>query len=337
MKELIRNIKNYAISSNKEIIYIDRVFNIISFSEKKCLGIIENACDIYNFENNIIVVEDYYGKAFIIDAHGIKPFLQNKYSISQIWENYAIVYWDNADSIGYFGIFNMRNNNLIYEKEDYMNRKILSSTELVCYNKTELFYINYIMNLTLWQFSIQDFPPYINGFFREQEADIKQIIGVYNNLLWIHVGGFRLVGIDINTGKMIHLIKDVLKGENGNNFLDIKNGTLKTLSYDYYAEFDLQTLQFRKQTTVKSEADIKIRASSFYEEDNYLYFCGYHNNKFDKPTAFGIFDTELAEIIWYDTTKDDSGYFYNPPQANDKLLAILDDKHNLLVYERNAI
>jgi hypothetical protein len=32
--------------------------------------------------------------------------------------------------------------------------------------------------------------------------------------------------------------------------------------------------------------------------------------------------------------KDDSGYFYSPPQANDKLLAILDDKHNLLVYER---
>jgi hypothetical protein len=185
-----------------------------------------------------------------------------------------------------------------------------------------------------WQFSIQDFPPYINGFFREQEADIKQIIGVYNNLLWIHVGGFRLVGIDINTGKMIHLIKDVLKGENGNNFLDIKNGTLKTLSYDYYAKFDLQTLQFRKQTTVEGEADIKVRASSFYEGDKCLYFCGYHDNKFDKPNAFGIFDTEKAEIIWYDITKDDLGYFYNPPQANDKLLAILDDKHNLLVYER---
>jgi hypothetical protein len=35
-----------------------------------------------------------------------------------------------------------------------------------------------------------------------------------------------------------------------------------------------------------------------------------------------------------DTIKEDLGYFYNPPQARDRLLAILDDKHNLLVYDR---
>jgi hypothetical protein len=95
----------------------------------------------------------------------------------------------------------------------------------------------------------------------------------------------------------------------------------------------LKTLQFRKQTNVKSKEEVKNRASNFYEEDKYLYFCGYYNNH-DAPNAFGIFDTEKAEVIWYDTTKDGLGYFYNPPQANDKLLAILDDKHNLLIYER---
>jgi hypothetical protein len=65
-----------------------------------------------------------------------------------------------------------------------------------------------------------------------------------------------------------------------------------------------------------------------------LFFCGYFQ-EIHSPNAFGIFDTEKAEIIWSETTKDDLGYFYNPPQANDKLLAVLDDKHNLLVYERD--
>ena len=191
--------------------------------------------------------------------------------------------------------------------------------------------------LSVWCFSIADFPPYINGFFREQEADIKQIVGVYNNILWVHVGGFRLIGIAIDTGKLVHEFKDVLKGGDNNNFLDIENGVLKTLSYDYYSEFDLQTFAFRKKITINGQADIKIRASSFYEKDKCLYFCGYHNNQFDKPNAFGIFDTEKAEIVWYDTTKDDLGYFYNPPQANNKLLAVLDDRHNLLIYERDAM
>jgi hypothetical protein len=184
-----------------------------------------------------------------------------------------------------------------------------------------------------WQFSIEDFPNYINGFFREQEADIKQIIGVYNNILWVHVGGFRLIGIDVETGKMMHYVENILKGKEGNNFLDEKEGILKTLSYDYYAEFDLTTLKFRRQTQINCPEDIIIRSSNFYSDDKHLYFCGYYQ-KSDRPNAFGIFDTEKAEIIWYDTTKDDLGYFYNPPQANDKLLAVLDDKHNLLVYDR---
>jgi hypothetical protein len=63
-----------------------------------------------------------------------------------------------------------------------------------------------------------------------------------------------------------------------------------------------------------------------------LFFSGHYKDQ-GAPNAFGIFDTEKMEIVWYDTRKPDGGYFYNPPQANDKYLAILDDKHNLLIYD----
>jgi hypothetical protein len=347
MKELIRNIRNYAIISNKEVIYIDRTFRIISFPEKKCLGTIENAYDIYYFENNIIIVEDYYGKAFIIDAGKVKPFLQKKYSISQIWKNYAIVYWDSEGSIGYFGVFNIKNNNLLYEKEDIMRRKILSCKELVCYSKTELFYINYIANISIWQFSISGFPSYIQG----QEADIKQIIGVYNNVLWIHVGEFHLIGLDVDNGKIVHHIEDIrtiIKSANNNIelgfslklefFLDKEKGLLKALLGNSYIEIDLNTLSGIEKKYFGNDwkNGWHVHSTNFYpEEPSHIFFSGYYQLNAGKPNAFGIFDTEKAEIIWYDTTKDDLGYFYNPPQANDKLLAILDDKKNLLIYERD--
>ncbi|MDR1883798.1 MAG: hypothetical protein LBR26_13600, partial [Prevotella sp.] len=213
--------------------------------------------------------------------------------------------------------------------------------------------ISITSGIELWQFSIQDFPPYINGFFREQEADIKQIIGVYNNLLWVHVGEFHLIGLDVNNGKIVHHIEDmrtIIKSANNNIelgfslklkfFLDKEKGILKALLGNSYIEIDLNTLSglVKKYFGNDWKNGWHIHSTNFYpEEPNRIFFSGYYQLIAGTPNAFGIFDTETAEIIWYDTTKDDSGYFYNPPQANDKFLAILDDKHNLLVYERNAI
>jgi len=230
-------------------------------------------------------------------------------------------------------IYNIKQNLLILPEWHKGRCCVVNPYIYIYIYQQEISCIN-LSNSNCWQFSIAAFPNYISASFREQKADVQYIIGVYNNILWVHIGGFRLVGIDVETGKQAHYIENVVKGGEQNNFLDTQNGVLKTLSFDYYAEFDLQTLQFRKQTIIESEENIKIRASNFYEGDKHLYFCGYRNNKFDKPNTFGIFDTEKASVVWYDKTKDDLGYFYNPLQANDKLLAILDDKHNLLIYDR---
>ena len=186
----------------------------------------------------------------------------------------------------------------------------------------------------LWQFSLSLFPPYKDIWGKEQPVKVKQILGIYDDILWVHLAGFRLIGIDVGSGALRHNFEKILKGESGNNFLDEQTGKIKILSYDYYGEFDLETLSLIREETVECDADVKIRSSNFINGDKNLYFCGYYNQA-HHPNAFGIFDTEKAEIIWYETTKDDLGYFYFPPQANEKLLAILDDKQNLLIYERD--
>ena len=292
-------------------------------------------------KNNIFYYHDNAGNHNLINNNNglrycgnIAFVLQTLYDDKMICtynHQYINGFWER--NIGLFDVSKMKTVKETHLKN--LNFFFTTSNHYLCKNykdATLLHRISYDFN-TIWQFSIKDFPNYINGFYREQEADIKQIIGVYNNLLWVHVGGFRLIGIDVETGKLVHHIENVVKDPR-NNFLDTNNGLLKTLSFDYYAEYDLQTLKFKKQVTVQSEKDIKVRESTFYKDDKCMYFCGYHNNNYDKPDTFGIFDTEKAEIIWYDTRKEGAGYFYNPPQANDKILAVLDDKQNLLIYDR---
>jgi hypothetical protein len=227
-------------------------------------------------------------------------------------------------------------------KENWVKKYILYfhliyENQLICENTNKnIIALSLDNGLELWQFSISDFPPYID-LGRQKEAEIKQILGVFDNILWVHISAFWLIGIDIETGKLVHKIENVMRGDSSHNFLDTTNGVIKTLVYNCYTEFDLKTLQFSKQIIVQNKENIRFRASNFYENDKYLYFCGYCNDDFYIPNVFGIFDTEKAKIVWYETTKDDLGYFYNPPQANDKLLAILDDKHNLLIYERDEL
>jgi hypothetical protein len=199
-------------------------------------------------------------------------------------------------------------------------------------------------------FSIKDFPSYINGFGHEQEADIIQVIGLYNNLLWIHIGRFHLVGIDIKTGSMQCHIEDMrdllhLSEEDSRYFefspfdkyaihLDSENGLLKAFAHRYYIEINLNTLTgcVKKDFGKKTGESWRITNSLFYQErPNLLYFSGHY--KSDGPNAYGIFDTEKSEIIWSALSNEDTGSFYTPPQANDRLLAVLDDKQNLFVYE----
>lgn len=213
-----------------------------------------------------------------------------------------------------------------------------------------VFCVNIQTGELLWHFSISDFPNYLNGFFREQAADIKQIIGLYNNVLWLYVGGWHLVGLDIDTGKKVHHIENVLDllgldsksrlhvNLDDTMHLDEHQGILKVFAHRYYFEINLTTLEgnLKKDFGPTWNPDWRIRRSNYYPAyPNLLFFCGYYQ-AMDAPNAFGIFDTEKAEIVWYDTSKDDLGYFYDPPQANDTLFAIMDDQHHLLVYERDG-
>ncbi len=187
-------------------------------------------------------------------------------------------------------------------------------------------------NEVKWNYKLAHLPSYLDVFHNEKPADVQQILGIYNKILWIHVGGDRLIGLDINTGKLLHNFDNVLLGEEGNAFLDTENGVIKSLWLHQYIEFNLNAFNISKiiKNIGKSEK-LSIHKSTFYIGDSNLYFCGYYDNS-DFPSCFGVFDTNSCDITFLETSKSTS--YFNPPQANSELLAILDDNKTLLVYKK---
>ncbi|NDV79486.1 hypothetical protein [Dysgonomonas sp. 511] len=253
----------------------------------------------------------------------------------------------------FLNIINIKLENVVWKQLRYTRYFFLINDQyILLYGENQLICVDFVKNVQTIDFSLSDFPPYINGFGQEQEVEVIHVMGIYKNILWIHMGDFRIIGLDIDTGKMVHHIEDlrILLGLGQEekyyfNFspfdkyslhLDTQKGLLKGFAHRFYIDIDLNTLtgKVKKDFGEITKESWRIKNSLFYQEaPNLLYFSGSYKS-IDNPNAFGIFDTQKAEIVWYETSKEEDQFFFNPPQANDKLLAILDSKQNLLIYEK---
>lgn len=119
--------------------------------------------------------------------------------------------------------------------------------------------------------------------------------------------------------------------------LDNESGIIKSLSYRYYWELNLDTLkiEIKKDFGENSKESWRINRSTFYSGDKKLYFIGSNRGEVVNR-AVGIFDTEKLEVIWYDAPLEEKKYlfFTDVPQANNKQLGVLDSENNLRIYER---
>lgn len=219
-------------------------------------------------------------------------------------------------------------------KISYQQYKIISEEFIVCSKQREIDIISYANDKVLWTFNLDGFPAYQNWDGNMTNPIIEKILGLYKTQLWIQVSGFRLLGIDINSGKLINNVEDVIKGKKDNNYLDISKGVIITLSHDYYSEFDLDNLQVKKQIVLDNENGLKINGFSFYQGDNNLYFYGNMDNS-NFPNAFGIFDRDQEEITFYQKADSKNQYFFETPKANNSLVAIKDSNNTLFVFDKS--
>lgn len=307
--------------------------NIIFKDFQKKIGL--NTDEIFSIESNndFLLIISISGKSFVLDSEKIieVPNAQSYSMNKSQFITYGDYDFENLENS--LNIFDYSLKKEIFDLKVIGKLKILGKDLFVNIKSNWIYLIR--ENLIIWKYSISHFPNFLDILNRETVIDIKQIIGIYKNLLWVLLGGGNLIALQIETGELTHHIKEIGKGH-GDWHLDVANGIIKTLAGHRYLEFNLETLQLTNKIVI-SETYF-FRDSNFYEGDENLYFCGINNfSKVSIPNSFGVFNTKTCQVSWFKEQQESWGLFYNPPQANDNQLAILDDKGNLLIFDKEEL
>jgi hypothetical protein len=169
-----------------------------------------------------------------------------------------------------------------------------------------------------------------------QITNTKKVLGIYKGNLWIQLPDSRILALDLETGKINYeknhfYFSSIPDGI----FLDSK-GIILIFHYNVYAEFSLDSMTFSTEKVLGNEKELIIRQVTHHNGDVNLYFTGNKDNSFE-PNVYGVFNTDTQTINILKEKEPEMGYFYQAPQVNNEIFAILDEKGNLIIHKRNEM
>jgi outer membrane protein assembly factor BamB len=323
------------------------------------------------FNNDVVIADnynyyDYLNDNFIQYGKNGKHFLVDKKNNREIEVPQALF------SLGFDGKKGFYTENYIYDKELERSRcdlfrfnistrtstKILSnSAEILRLVENKNLFL-YLPSTTLKSLSLltgeYEWEADLGGrkyldFSQEKTAEIRHIVGVWENLLVVTMTHNEVVSIDIETGNILWETKDLLKKhlQNDNSgkwrsYLEnchLENGKLYELTSSIYYSIDLQTQKVEILWQDKRERDYVTVVHTTYTE-NYIYFTGSYNNRF-QPHLLGVFNRRTLQIDWaenMDLSIDPKlGYVASlnqAPQVSEDKLYVLDSGGTLHIFEK---
>lgn len=184
------------------------------------------------------------------------------------------------------------------------------------------------------------------------KAEIKRILGVYNEVVWIALNSGRLLGLDIYTGNLQHDLAVPTNffayfSEEFNQFdsaadslLDEKRGVIFGLGLTYYWEVNLVNPESEYILHDISEQRNKklIGGGGIAQElvwkDEEIFF--YEWSFAQDPSYVGIFNRNTRVITWTSRELGDEGIFKGVKKVDycDNRLYVLDGAKTLHIFER---
>jgi hypothetical protein len=163
----------------------------------------------------------------------------------------------------------------------------------------------------IWEYTISG--KYLDIRGEECRSLIKNVLGVYNDILWLSLTSGELVGIDIQTGK--HLYRLGFNEISEPNFpyqiqadaylpfgdlmqLDEEKGEIIGLRNEFFIKLDLNRTALNREYINVSETMKACKISSSYRnlifpsDEGHIYFCD------DRQGKIGVFDRHKLEVIW---------------------------------------
>ena len=211
----------------------------------------------------------------------------------------------------------------------------------------------------LWEFPLSLLGKHKNPYTdEEKDFEVRRLIGIYNNILWVFLNAKGFIGLDIETGKLKYRIPefhqaigktstssyDDSKGFFRSDYLlNSEKGKILGLAVDVFIEIDLtQEPPFVTQYGLQEEFEkynikkANDTAEDYVIQDDLLYFY------LAEQLRFGILDINTKEIIYVSepiavVERDDSFTRLRDLKVSENKVYILDSNHTLHIFEREKL
>ena len=280
----ISEVKDFILISN--LLIIQNKQNQIFLEEKV---IVEFGLDFRSWDN-FVVFNDKEDNANFYSLVTKNNIIKNSVSVTNnkretlfgITNNNKLVEFEISNST-----INSFEYHILYNWENVMkieNSKILIWDK----RKIKLFKIQ----LQFWELDLQ------NELSLQNEIKIQQLFDVCDNLLWVWLTNYQLVGIDVDSSSIIH------------NYFPLHNLMQTGLVYVNHLKYNKQEnciyffeqgyfiqIQLATQQTQLLWHNAEYDTGLSVIHDDYVYFVGGKRQSFFK-NQIGVFDRKLNDVIW---------------------------------------
>ena len=319
---------------------------------------------IYKISDSLIQVFDEEKGCYYIDENF--NIIKSNYFLIVNENSKYLIAWANAVKISR-GVYNrsicLLENDLVNVKEiileeNYQYLKTYTNDVLITSSKDVILGYHIFPTNLLWEFPLASLGKG-KDYSTDEEFDyeVEQIVGIYNNILWVYIerGGF--IGLDIQTGELKHRILGIPKGNllgkvdsyvdneefyifyRAKFILDEKKGIIIGLIADRFFEIDLNKEKITPMLYGMWDKMEKMNLKKYGVNGNtslqgdLLYFYN------DKELQFGILDINTKEIIYVSepiavVERDDSFTRLRDLKVSENKVYILDSNHTLHIFER---
>ena len=347
-----RTINNVIAYVNEYYINSKGLFNTQS---NECLLEISGQQELYPFgKDHLISREVVYGDSAIINIDDLIIVINN-YRIEA--QNYPYFSFYEVDDKPQEGIYDFEKKEILFEATSWLGRSIIDKYIFRDFKK-KIACRKIDSDLILWEFPLASLGKG-KDYSTDEEFDyeVEQIVGIYNNILWVYIerGGF--IGLDIQTGELKHRILGIPKGNllgkvdsyvdseefyifyRAKFILDNKKGIIIGLIADRFFEIDLNKEKVTPMLYGMWDKMEKMNLKKYGVNGNtslqgdLLYFYN------DKELQFGILDINTKEIIYVSEPiaveeRDDSFTRLRDLKVSENKVYILDSNHTLHIFER---
>ncbi|MDJ1472540.1 hypothetical protein [Xanthocytophaga flava] len=197
-----------------------------------------------------------------------------------------------------------------------------------------------------WEVDLSDYCSYIFAEKGEVMGSIRQVLGIWNDILWLYLESRRLLGILLSNGQIVANVEieqthpELTNAGFTNGYLDEKQGLVCFLATRYYLEFDLAKLQIHRIknfTTGHADTDWNFGMTHTFTEE-YVYFTANQGRSSGFTQLVGVLNRASLQVEWYQNLgTDQQSRFWSlnqAPQVSENKLYVLDSEGTLHIFER---